>query len=262
MSLISVSIVDYNKASRVVETYNYLKDQTVFNDCFVIIFDNSEDERNFAILSAGVPQSDHARLIKSDRNIGYTKATNKSVLDKADYIVLLNPDVALEDPRTIEACIGLLEANPDYGVVGVRQVDDGGTPQLVARSFPRLGVQVARRCGWPLNRIFSGKISNYECSSQNFSQSGIYPVDWVQSSFWVVRGALWRQLGGLNEKFFLFMSEADFSQRAADFGFKTIINCDVFARSDGIRVSRGGVASVFTSKVVRAHIFDALRYHL
>src|SRR5699024_10761026 len=142
---ISVSIVDYFKASRVCSVVDALSKQTWYKFCHVTIFDNSVDSKNSEILNGVRSRFDKVDLVVSKKNIGYVKGTNASVDLDSDYIVLLNPDVILADPGSIESCIKCLEDDPGIGLIGMRQVDDEGNEELVARRYPSIFAQVARR---------------------------------------------------------------------------------------------------------------------
>tara|TARA_R110001592_G_scaffold63586_2_gene194995 strand:+ start:954 stop:1763 length:810 start_codon:yes stop_codon:yes gene_type:complete len=257
---IHVSIVDYFKAERVVASISCLGNQTLAENINVTIVDNSEDQHNFSVLVSAMNGNKMVTLIQSHENLGYTKATNLSVDSSADYIVLLNPDIQITDSSLIEGCINCLEGDPRLGVVGVAQKTEGGEKELIARSYPKISSQLARRAP-SFAGFFGAEKRDYELKEVNFANEGVFVVDWVQSSFWVVKGAVWRELKGLSESYFLFMSEPDFSRRAEDIGYKTAIDCNRFVISDGVRASGVGLGAIFTSAPLRFHILDALKYY-
>ncbi|WP_081803533.1 glycosyltransferase [Halotalea alkalilenta] len=258
---IHVSIVDYFKGRRVEKTLDALLAQRIDGRLIATVIDNSCSNDNFFVLSKKISALRNVTLLRSHSNLGYTRGTNLSVDASADYIVLLNPDVILEDPNTLARCVDLIASDESVGIVGIAQCDDEGKREQVARRFPNLKVQIARRMGNLGQHLMGDDIRSYEYSEHLNDDGGFHVVDWVQSSFWVVRGELWRKLNGLDEYFYLFMSEADFSRRAAMLGYKTILYNDLMARSDGIRASGGGVKALFTSKALRIHVLDALKYY-
>lgn len=259
---IHISIVDFFKASRLIESLEALEQQSLFGCCRVTVFDNSADENNFNELNEYIKHKDSINLVRSSFNRGYTKATNLSVDYSADYVILLNPDLILTSTDCIKQSIEMLQSTPNLGVLGIKQLDDNGNVELVARTYPSLKSQVARRAPSMVSRFYSAERESYECNAVNSQTVGVHIVDWVQSSFWVVKGELWRELNGVCEDFFLFMCEPEFSRRAKNIGYLTALNCNTYALSDGVRASAGGLKAIFKSRAFRSHVRDMAIYYL
>ena len=260
---IHISIIDFHKSDRVQILLDSLAKQSLYSSTSICVLDNSNCSENFKTLYNSASNKSNISLIRSKENLGYTKATNLSVDSSADYIFLINPDIILPNNKTLEQCIEKIQSTPKTGVLGLRQVTDSGEFELIARRFPSLLVQIARRI--PALRVlpaFKRKVEEYEDSSTNQQTEGTYVVDWVQSSFWLVPGEVWRAIGGLPEENFLFMSEPHFSQSAKNLGYNTVIYSDIAVISDGIRASGGGLSGILKSKVLRMHILDAFKYYL
>jgi len=64
------------------------------------------------------------------------------------------------------------------------------------------------------------------------------------------------------DRFYLFMSEPDFSLRARAAGWKAFIDCESSVESDGVRASGKDLWSIFTSRPLRYHVVDAIKYYL
>ena len=259
---IHVSIVDFFKAPRLIESLKALEQQSLFNCCQVTVFDNSVDDDNFNRLNEYIRGKSNITLLRSSHNRGYTKATNLSMDFSADFMVLLNPDLILSSVDCIRESVEILQKEKNIGIVGIKQLDDRGNVELIARTYPSLASQFARRAPQMFSRLFRGARDSYECTEVNGKTSGLHIVDWVQSSYWVVKGDVWRELNGVCEHFFLFMCEPEFSRRAKQIGYLTAINCNSHALSDGIRASAGGIKAVFKSKAFRHHIVDMTIYYL
>lgn len=258
---IHISIVDFFKAPRLIESLKALEQQSLFEYCQVTVFDNSVDENNFFKLNEYIKSKKNIVLVRSSFNQGYTKATNLSVDFSADFVILLNPDLILSSTNCIQESIEILQGREDLGLLGIKQVDDHGNVELVARTYPSLKSQLARRAPLFVSRFFTAERQSYECAEVNSQVSGVHIVDWVQSSFWVVKGELWRELNGVCEDFFLFMSEAEFSLRAKKTGYLTALNCNTYAISDGVRASAGGLKAIFRSRAFRSHVCDMAIYY-
>lgn len=259
---ISVSIVDYNKGLRLIDTLRYLDSQSVSKFMDVIVIDNSPDDLNHKCYSEFAKKcSLRTKIVRPCKNIGYTVATNASVDVLSDYVVIINPDIHLKNPNTIESCIDYLNLNPNVGIVGVQQQDDLGNIELVSRSYPDLITQISRRGGPLLKSIFKDRIENYENANANANGQAI-AVDWLQSSFWVMKTNLWNSVGGLCSDYFLFMSEPEFSLRTKELGFEIVLLPNIVAFSDGIRCSGGSFMDIFKSKALQFHVLDAFKYYI
>lgn len=255
MKRMHVSIVDYFKAPRVVLAIAAIPEQVSGVHLHISVLDNSCSSANFQVLMDRVNRKD-VTLIQAQRNTGYVTGINLSVDWSADYIVLLNPDVILAEADVLGETARFLDRNVDVGIVGIRQVDDDGSLTEVARKFPTFFSQIKRRVRFADEE---GALRPFVGLSEEGDEAA--SVDWLQSSFWMVRGSVWRALGGLDERFFLFMADPDFCRRALKVGYRTVILRGYHGRADGIRASAGGVFSVLTRRTLRIHIIDMLRYY-
>jgi N-acetylglucosaminyl-diphospho-decaprenol L-rhamnosyltransferase len=162
------------------------------------------------------------------RNLGFARAVNRGATDRtspkkprrsrapsstepSDWILLLNPDVTVEDGflddvvTTIEK-LGTTE--PTAGVVGFRMRNCDGSSQASSGPFPTLLRTVA---GLFLPR------SRRKCTHR--PEPIRQPVDWVTGGCLLVRRDCFRQLRGLDESYFLYYEDVDFCQRATAAGW-------------------------------------------
>src|SRR5439155_3310674 len=90
-------------------------------------------------------------------NRGFAHANNCALITcDARYVLFLNPDTEILE-GTFEQLIGVLDARPELGAVGVRQLTPEGDVYPTARRFPNalrvlgdaLGAErLPRRPGW------------------------------------------------------------------------------------------------------------------
>lgn len=160
------------------------------------------------------------------RNLGFARAVNRGVTEvprpkdrrtrsarpaPSDWVLLLNPDVTLEDgflDDVLTAMGKLRAADSSVGVVGFRLRNRDGSGQASSGPFPTLLRTVA---GLFLPR------SRRKCTHR--PESTRQPVDWVTGGCLLVRRDCFRQLGGLDESFFLYYEDVDFCRRAAAAGW-------------------------------------------
>jgi N-acetylglucosaminyl-diphospho-decaprenol L-rhamnosyltransferase len=90
----------------------------------------------------------------------------------------------------------------------------------------------------------------------------IQDVDWLQSSCVILRKSLWNKIGGLNEDYFLFMSDVEICHKAWEWGKRVVYYPEARVWADGKRVSAGNFRSFLKSWVLRKHVKDSLKYRL
>jgi GT2 family glycosyltransferase len=157
------------------------------------------------------------------RNLGFARAVNRGVTESprrsrrhappaaSDWVLLLNPDVTVEDgflDDVVTSVEKLAAAEPAAGVVGFRMRNRDGSGQASSGPLPTL---------W---RTLAGLIlprSRRKCTHR--PEPTRQPVDWVTGGCLLVRRDCFRQLGGLDESFFLYYEDVDFCRRAAAAGW-------------------------------------------
>jgi N-acetylglucosaminyl-diphospho-decaprenol L-rhamnosyltransferase len=201
--------------------------------------------------------ADGCTLIEMDRNVGYAGGVNRAFAELPGRdVFLLNPDVRLS---ATDAALGLadfLARNPRVGVAAPRLLDDRGAVQPSARRFPSLlsmlgSLPSAGRVG-PAGRSYERYVAPSRSSSPT-------EVDWVIGAAMLIRRAAYEATGGWDERFFLYMEDADFCRRCARAGWPIMYVPDVQLSHGYARAStRGG--SVSTSAARRRHVASLARF--
>ncbi|MGE9808297.1 glycosyltransferase [Janibacter sp. G1551] len=178
----------------------------------VTVVDNSSDPEVRAVCDdLGV------RYLDPARNGGFAAGVNHGLahrlLPDAD-VLLLNPDAVIDEPG-IRALHAALLADPLLASVGPAQVDGDGHASRVAWPFPSPGGAVVEALG--LGRL---RRDSY-----------------VIGSVLLLRAEAVRQVGGLDESFFLYAEETDWARRAADLGWRHRLVPEVTAMHLGAATS-------------------------
>jgi N-acetylglucosaminyl-diphospho-decaprenol L-rhamnosyltransferase len=179
-----------------------------------IVVDNASTDGTRELVQSRFPQ---ARVVSS-ANHGFAHGNNRG-LERATarYLLLLNPDTEVID-GTFGELVELLDARPEIGLVGVRQVTTDGTLLPTIRRFP----SATRALGealfserWPIHPAWAGErvldAGQYERERE---------CDWTSGSFMLVRReALWGA-GMLDERYFLQSEEPDLCLRIKRAGWQ------------------------------------------
>jgi N-acetylglucosaminyl-diphospho-decaprenol L-rhamnosyltransferase len=252
---VAAIIVNYHKASRVVSSLASLRRQTMAARLKIAVVDNSVSCAEEQLLRDNIQFGE--ALFISPQNIGYTRAVNIGVgmVGAADYVLLVNPDIVIDDPTAIQQMTALMDNDPSIGILATLQRNDDGSPVEVARRYPSLILQMLRRI-WP------DKYTELSFLQDQDGQGKPMEVDWVQSSFIMIPRAFWTAVGGLDERYRIFMSDIEICRRAYDKGLRVVVTPAITVRADGLRASRGSLATVFRNRALRIHMRDALIYHM
>ena len=136
-----------------------------------------------------------------------------------EYLVLLNSDIEVQQ-GWLEPLVGWMDAHPDYAACGPKLhalVPDGDGWRRTDR-FEYAGAAggLLDRYGYPFCR---GRVL-----SRTERDEGQYdnPADvlWVSGACLLVRARAWRELGGLDARFFAHMEEIDWCWRAQLAGWR------------------------------------------
>lgn len=257
MLLVSAIVLFHNQRSALeaAACIRALKGQTIADELEVIVVNNNADPsavRSFVDST----KDQNITLIHAAGNLGYGKGNNLGAKSaKGKYLLIINPDNRLE-AHALETMVRYLEEHPDTGVVGPKLVFPNGSIRDSYRTFPHpLDVIIKRT---PLKRIFPERMKAYLQWGQN--PDTIRDVDWMCGACLLFPRSLYEELGGFDERFFLFFEDCDLCRRIWGKDLRVVYLPDAIAYDKEQRLSAGGMFSFFTKKTVRAHVASAIKY--
>lgn len=145
------------------------------------------------------------------KNIGYGAGINMGAKKaKGKYLLFLNPDTYLF-PDSIENMICFMEKNMDVGVVGPKIYKDKekSEVQLSFCKFPNL-ISAFVVYG-PLKKYFPRIWRDFTYGLNKINVP--FSVDAVSGAVLMVRRNVFEEIGGFDEKYFLYFEENDFCRR-------------------------------------------------
>jgi GT2 family glycosyltransferase len=178
----------------------------------VIVVDNAGGHAR-ELVEAQFPD---ARVLACE-NRGFAHACNLAWgTCRARYALFLNPDTEIV-AGTFVQLLAELDARPEIGVAGVRQVAVDGVLHPSIRYFPTplraLGEALASE-RWPVHWRWAGEreldVTSYEDETD---------CDWTSGSFMLARGEALESAGLMDERFFLYSEEPDLCLRIKQRGW-------------------------------------------
>ncbi|HET6571573.1 MAG TPA: glycosyltransferase family 2 protein [Solirubrobacterales bacterium] len=158
------------------------------------------------------------RLIRK-HNIGFSAANNLVLRETtADAALLLNPDTEVR-AGALDAALARLWSAPRIGMVGIKLVTESGAlDHACKRSFPTPLGALAHFTGVGRSAGAAGALSQYRATELGEDEPG--EVDAVNGAFMLCRGEALREVGLLDEGYWLYREDLDWCHRFWDAGWK------------------------------------------
>jgi GT2 family glycosyltransferase len=163
------------------------------------------------------------RLLEVDANPGFAAGVNRAAsVASGKYLLLLNPDCVVQED-VARSLARWLDEHPAVGVCGalVREVD--GSVQASARRFPGLSTAFAGRTSW-LTRVWPANRWTRRNLLAPQQEANPIMADWVSGACMMVRRVAFDEVGGMDERFFLYWEDADLCRRLHLKGWSTVYN--------------------------------------
>jgi GT2 family glycosyltransferase len=218
----------------------------------VTVVDNASADGTVETLRAEFPE---VAIIENPANLGYARAVNQGIgASDAPYALVLNPDIEVME-GSVENMLRFMETHPDAGIAGARLVYPDGTLQTSCRTFYTLPVVLLRRTF--LGKLFPNARAVREHLMLDWDHATSRAVDWVIGASMIVRREAFRQVGGMDERFFLYLEDVDWCSRMQKHGYKVYYVADAEMKHHHRRES----ARLLPDRKLMAHLFSTFRYY-
>lgn len=175
------------------------------------VVDNSSNDE----LRDFVKDNARIRYIHS-LNLGYGSGHNvairKSIEDKSDYHVVLNPDIYWEGD-VIGELARYMDENPDVGQVMPKIVYPDGSTQYLCKLLPTPMDLIGRRF-IPVKSYQDKHDYKYELHWTGYDR--LMEVPSLSGCFMFMRTSVLKQVGGFDERFFMYAEDLDLCRRIGE----------------------------------------------
>jgi N-acetylglucosaminyl-diphospho-decaprenol L-rhamnosyltransferase len=168
---------------------------------------------------AAVERYPNVRLFDTGANLGYGTAVNRAVaqLDDDDWMIVANPDVQW-GPGSIDALLAAAVRWPRAGALGPLVRDPDGSVYPSARHLPSLvrgSMHAVLGPFWKRNPWTTAyRQERFEPTER--------PVGWLSGSCLLVRRSAFSQIGGFDERYFMYMEDVDLGDRLGKAGWLSV----------------------------------------
>jgi GT2 family glycosyltransferase len=206
---VAAVVVTYNSERHVAALLDSLPASMGALSYSVVVVDNGSTDATLGLLEGRADC-----VVVRSTNDGYAAGMNRGVRSspEAEAILVLNPDAVL-DAGAVPAMLSSLR-RPGVGIVAPRVREEDGTLSPTLRRGPTMArVGGLSFTGLP---VFTERI---EDAAQYETE---HEVDWAVGAILLIAAACYGALGGMDESYFLYSEETDFSLRARDAGWSTV----------------------------------------
>lgn len=178
---------------------------------------------------AAVQRYPNVRLLPTGANLGYGTAVNRTIAQLGemagdagepwvdDWVIVANPDVQW-GPGSIDALLDAASRWPRAGALGPLIRDPDGSVYPSARQMPSLirgGMHAVLGPFWPRNPWTTAY-------RQERLEPSERPVGWLSGSCLLVRRSAFGQVGGFDERYFMYMEDVDLGDRLGKAGWLSV----------------------------------------
>ena len=154
-------------------------------------------------------------LLKPDANRGYGAGHNLAMSQiESQFHLILNPDVALA-PDAFKLALDTLKRQPNIALLAPQGFSPSGEPEFLAKAYPSVWVLGLRALAphWLKTRS-GGALARYEMRDMP-NETTLRPITLASGCCMWVRRALFDDVGGFDESFFLYFEDYDLSLKLA-----------------------------------------------
>ncbi len=218
-----VSIVAWRGAELTIDCLRSVEPEVLsLGNCHVFVVDNDSQDGAAERVSRAILEygwSSWVTFIQAPSNRGFASGNNIAIraalatYPAAEYFLLLNPDTIVR-PEAFRILRDFMVEHPDVGIAGGRSENLDASPQHCCFRFPNPASELCAylRTG-VFDRLFNRFLTRIGIPEQPCQ------VDWVSGAHMMIRKAVIGDIGLLDEGYFLYYEETDFTLRAKRAGW-------------------------------------------
>ncbi len=213
MQRITASVVLYGGADVARQCVDTVAAHTNTDEGFTLyLIDNaSPDDALQTLQRQGLPAVVNPVPLAQNNGFG---AGHNAVLAQLNsrYHAVINPDIEINDD-VLNKMADWMDEHPDVAITIPKLYFPSGEPQYVAKRRPAVLPLLARQLGW-------GCLEKYERHYLMLDEDLSKPTDveFCSGSFFMIRTAVYQAIGGFDEKYFMYVEDADITQKALQKG--------------------------------------------
>ena len=223
----------------------------------IIVVDNNSKDSSIEMVREVFPG---VRLIPLEKNLGYARAVNIGIKSiECRYYLVLNMDTTIVQENAFDRMVSFMDAHAYVGLAGPKLINPNGSTQASTCTFPKLLYPLYRRTIF--RKFPAAKKAIREFLMLDWDHNTSMRVEWVIGTGMIVRNEALKQVGLMDERFFMYFEDVDWCRRFWENNWYVYYIADIeivhyYSRDSAKKM---GIISVL-SKQTRVHITSWLKY--
>ncbi len=218
----------------------------------VIVVDNASGDLTPDWIENDFPG---VRLLAQSRNLGYSRAVNLAISEASgELFLVLNPDIIVP-PDAIGKLVAAADEHPEVGVIAPKLLNPDGSLQHSCRRFYDFKTFVYRRT--PLGKLRPNSEVLRHHLMLDYDHRTPRVVDWVLGGAMLVRREAVEDVGGMDERFFLYFEDVDWCYRMHQRGWRVLYVPD----AEMVHHHRRESARKPLGKSFMSHLMSVVRFY-
>lgn len=218
---VSIIVLNFNTKDLTLSCLRSIKKSKKPTDKWeIVLVDNASTDGSREAIKKEFP---HETTLFLDKNVGFAAGNNAGIrIAKGRNILLLNSDTQISKEAVAE-CLSFMDQHPDAGVVTCRlELLNGHLDPACHRGFPTpwasLTYFAKLEKTFPQSRLFGLYHQGYK------DLNTTHEIDSPSGAFYFIRREVIDQVGLLDEDFFMYGEDLDWSYRIKKAGWKIFFN--------------------------------------
>lgn len=258
---LSIIIIEYHCMDQVSDCLRSIESNLAELELECLVVSNSEySDEEIVVHQAALKQIQkvNSQIINTKANRGYAGGVNAG-LNKASgrYIYVVNPDCLITDDGVMRM-IALMDKDEKWAIAGPVVVDEEKQVQPSCRRFPRLWTFLLVRSIFA--RLPGAKLEYKRYMMTDFDRKTTREVDWVSGGATLVKADTLPEIGGMDERYFLYMEDVDWCRAAWKSGYKVVYCPESTVVHAGQHASIKVGLNVLANTHMRWHLTSMFKY--
>jgi hypothetical protein len=255
---LSIVILNYKTKNLAKELLKNLAELNLPYQHEIIVVDNASYDGLKEIVTEKFPQ---VKFVQSDKNGGFAAGNNIGIrLAMGKYIMIMNPDLAVLS-KAIPILYDYMEVNPSVGLAGPRLINADKSVQASCTNWPDWKLPFYRRTSLGNTKAGQKWLDKYTMKELDHYKNSYVPT--LFGACLIFRKAAIEKVGLLDERYFMYFEDLDWSRRFWENGFKV----SYVGQAEIIHLHRRqsaaeNIMKSLLDRTARFHIISFIKYLL
>lgn len=210
-NMLSAAIVTYKGKEQAVYTINSVLQHTNKYPLSLYVIDNASKDSTLDEIG----KIEGVTLICQDKNLGFGGGHNAALNEKlGEYHAVINPDIELNSD-ILSYFVDVMEKNSDIAMITPKILSDDGSEQHLPKRHPTLRYLFLGRLSG-LGGVFKKIRKEYTRQEENLDKPT--DIEFCTGCFFLIRSEIFKQIGGFDKRYFMYMEDADLSREVLKYG--------------------------------------------